>query len=693
MLEVGDLARGELPAFADPVEAVNRSLESGRPPRRITPTEYAETIYRIPDGEGSSDFTFDRVPYMRRPISLLDGRLYRRLVIVGPSQSTKSELALILAAWGEECDPADLLWLRGDRVAMQDFVIRRVNKMLRVIPSLRKRQLRTASADNIFSKEFLGGLWAFAWPTETHLESRPVRRTVADDSDRIKMLMDGKEVAESWRVQLDARTTRFEGEEFGLEISTPSLGFGRGIDAQFALGTREVYQIPCPACGEGFEPDLERDLRYDKTDHPGDARQSAHLVCPGCGGVMEPRQKKALVAAGNWVGPLQRLVAGGGGVAGPALESSTASLRVNFAVALRSWGAVAERKRTAELAFEQRQDESELRNVFNTIGGVNYRSRAGRDAVKAEDLAARETVHEIGLVPEWVQFLTAAVDVQGSYYAAMVMGWGYSFEACIVDRFEIMALEDGRTKLDPAEKPEHWRVLLAQVMLRRYALADRPDVSLPIACTAIDTGGKPGVTPNAYKFWHLARAAGIGREAIMLVKGGNNPKAKDLPPPTLVELRRGKANKYGPQIWVPNVNAMKDVIDVRLHRKNPGPGYIHFPRDFDPAYLKELTAETRNQDGIWERPMGQANETLDLAVYNNAACLRMVGHRSDLRGVPSSALRKTALKNAGTAAEARARLNDPAGAVFDAARPVPPPSSKPSGQGDLAARFRRLNGG
>lgn len=685
-------AAGQLPPFADPAEVIAQALEAARPPRRISPVEYAETRYRIPDGADWQAYSFERVPYMRRPVSLLDGRQYRGIVLQGPSQCTKSEIALLLAAWAEECDPADLLWLRGDKMAMQDFVIRRVNKALRIMPSLRARQLQTASADNIFSKEFLGGIWAFAWPTETQLESRPVRRVVADDSDRIVMTLDGKETPEAWRGQLHARMTRFEGEEFSVEISTPSLGHGRGIEAQWDLGTREVYQLPCTECGEGFEPKLDRDLRFERTPNPGDARDSARLVCPTCGGIMEPSQKKALVAAGDWVGPLQKLKAGGGGVVGEALAASIASFQVNFAVALRSWGSVAERLRTAEIAFEQRQDETDLRNVYNTVGGVNYRSKlAGAAPLKASELQARTEGYALGEVPEWVQFLTAAVDTQGNRFAVMVMGWAENYESCIVDRFDVLALEDGRTALDPPGKPEHWRVLLAQVMHRTYPLLGHPGAALPIVCTAIDTGGSAGVTPNAYKFWHLARAAGVSRSGIMLVKGGNKPKAAVLPAPTFVELKRGKPNKLGPQLWVPNVNALKDQVDLRLRRKDVGPGYIHLPRDIDPAHLAELTAETRNSDGQWEREPGVANETLDLAVYNTAVVLRFVGNRSDISGVPSWALRATVLKGVapGRAAPPPAAL--PASPATSG-ETAPPAATKQRNPSSLANRFRRLNG-
>ncbi|GAB4368096.1 MAG: phage terminase large subunit family protein [Kiloniellaceae bacterium] len=682
------LAAGQLPPFADPAEVVAQALEAARPPRRISPVEYAEARYRIPDGADWQPYSFERVPFMRRPVSLLDGRQYRGVVLQGPSQCTKSEIALLLAAWAEECDPADLLWLRGDKMAMQDFVIRRVNKALRIMPNLRQRQLQTASADNIFSKEFLGGIWAFAWPTETQLESRPVRRVVADDSDRIVMTLDGRETPEAWRGQLQARMTRFEGEEFSVEISTPSLGHGRGIEAQWELGTREVYQLPCTECGAGFEPRLDRDLHFERTANPGDARDSARLVCPDCGGIMDPSQKKALVAAGDWVGPQQKLKPGGRGVDGPPLQASLASFRINFAVALRSWGSVAERLRTAELAFEQRQDETDLRNVYNTVGGVNYRSKlAGAAPLKASELQARAEGYDLGQVPEWVQFLTAAVDVQGNRFAVMVMGWAEHFESCIVDRFDVLALEDGRTALDPPGKPEHWRVLLPQVMHRSYPIVGCHGAALPIVCTAIDTGGSPGVTPNAYKFWHLARAAGVARSGIMLVKGGNKPKAALLPMPSFVEQKRGKPNRLGPQLWTPNVNGLKDVVDVRLRRKEPGPGYIHLPRDIDPAHLAELTAETRNADGQWERDPGVANETLDLAVYNTAVVLRFVGNRADLAGVPSWAQRATVLKE--TAAGRPARV--PAGAAAPAGTPEATP--RPASGGRLADRFRRLNGG
>jgi len=71
----------------------------------------------------------------------------------------------------------------------------------------------------------------------------------------------------------------------------------------------------------------------------------------------------------------------------------------------------------------------------------------------------------------------------------------------------------------------------------------------------------------------------------------------------------------------------KELIYGRLAIDQPGPGYYHFPEDYNEEYFKGLTSEqciTRWKQGIptrsWVKKLGRkANEPLDLTVYNHAA--------------------------------------------------------------------------
>jgi phage terminase large subunit GpA-like protein len=73
------------------------------------------------------------------------------------------------------------------------------------------------------------------------------------------------------------------------------------------------------------------------------------------------------------------------------------------------------------------------------------------------------------------------------------------------------------------------------------------------------------------------------------------------------------------------VDTAKELIYVRLKIKEPGPGYCHFPAQYDDEYFRQLTAEkivTRFSKGYRKREWKKVrarNEALDYRGYALAA--------------------------------------------------------------------------
>lgn len=619
----------QLPPLANPFADLHADLEVLLPAERLSPVEWAERRRRL---EGRP-WSFDRVPYARRPMEAFGSGRYRWIVVIKPAQAAGSEIANNCIGWALCCQPANVLWLQADRAAMRDYVVTRFEPLIDETEELKRRRLTADHEDNTFEKRFRRAFLWFAWPVKGQLQQRSARYVVADDSDRIPTDIDG---AGHWRPLLEARQAKFEGKACGLDISSPELGDGDGIEARFEAGTRETFRVACPHCGEYFDPDFEAQANFRRDGTPDEAAASVEVVCPANGCRIEPRHKPAMLARGVWAGAHQT-VAPDGTVSGPPIESSIASFRIDALVAgFASWGELARRWQEAEVTFERRQDESELRAFWNTGLGKNYRSRfEGLKPVKPARLAERAGGYGLGEVPAGPAVLTASVDVQGDRFEVGVFGWGAQREGWLIDRFAVTHLDDGRTKLDPATYAEHWIVLLHKVIWRRYPLARDRGVEVPILSTAIDTGGLPGVEKNARAFWYTARGCKVPDSGLTLIKGGNNPRARLLPPPTYVELdRKGRPKKTGPRLFVPNVNAWKDIVQASLHRREPGPGYLHLPEGLDLAVIAELAAEEKDERGRWYK-VGPRNETLDLLIYADVARTRLAGDRTDIGWVPS----------------------------------------------------------
>jgi len=624
----------DIPSFTAASEVVGRIAAMLRVPPSVTVSEAAlrHRILRNPGGGFTGRYSFDMAPYLRRIHDCLatDGG-NNAVAVMGPGQCGKSDIGNNWFLHTAIYDPADVIFLAPDKSIMRDYVVSQINQMIRTSPELHELLLETPSADNIFSKQFRGCTWFFIWPVSSQMRARPIPRVRVDDYDEIPEDIDGQGTA---LMLLSARQTAFEGHDMTYVNSSPALGPKRGIEALVASGTDERWHVPCRHCGDYFVLDFEHQLRFKRDGSPAEAKFSAAVICPECGGVMTQADKREMMAAGVWAGADQTVKADGT-LDGRARETNIVSFRIDGLMGLGSWGRLAELWRRADLAFEVRQDEADLVAFYNARIGMNYISRlAEATAIEPSDLAARADHYKLGEVPEGVEVLTAAVDVQVNRFEIMVVGWKTGLESFIVDRFALTQVEMGGDRIDPARYPEHWALLLRYVLWRRYPIAGAPGKSLAICNTAIDTGGQEGVSDNAVKFWYTARRVGVPDATITMIKGGMNLKAKLLSAPTYLELdSRGRPRRGGPKLYVINVNQAKDILNARLARQTPGAGYIHFAADMPNEYLEELTAEEK-QKGRWVKTKPR-NETLDLAAYNIAALVRHGGERADLAWVPA----------------------------------------------------------
>lgn len=548
--------------------------------------------------------------------------------LMGPAQSGKSEIGLAWWGWTIDHSPADFLICQPDKGMMQDFVVRRLEPMVAKTKALRDALLDRSGADNIFMKRFGGMISSHIWPVAAQFRARPVPRGWLDDYDQIPDDIEGQGSAHGL---MASRQTWFEGRSGTFTSSSPAREAGGGIEARVLGGTMEQLHPACPQCGERFKIEFEKHLTFDRSGGPELAEKTAEVHAP-CGCVLSPPARLKLLAS---CAELPN-----GGFVADFPQAKRRSFAVDGLMSVRSWGSLAREWRQAELAWESRQDESELKAFWNTKGGKNYRSKlAGERKVEADALAKRiEAGFVMGTVPAGCKVLTAQVDVQSNRFEVQVLGFGEGLETWIIDRFAIRVVGEGAgaVPVDPASNPEHWAVLTSTVVQARYALADGSGTTVPILTTAVDTHGEKGVTPNAAAWWRSATALGIQKDRITLVRGGPPSQRWPMIGTWIDEKKagRGKNIRSGVRLWNVNTAELKSVVEHRLRRTMPGPGYIHFPHGFEFAYLEELTAE-EYRGGKWVK-MRPRNETLDLMVYGIASIMRppYAQTRSDMDWVP-----------------------------------------------------------
>jgi phage terminase large subunit GpA-like protein len=299
--------------------------------------------------------------------------------------------------------------------------------------------------------------------------------------------------------------------------------------------------------------------------------------------------------------------------------------------------------------------------------------------------------------------VNAVVDVQHDRFEVAFIGSGVDRETWLIDRFPIDVLEDGLTQLAPFIHKEHFKVLLG-LFDRLLPLAElgadgKPVGYARILSVVVDTGGsdrKDVATEGAKWFWNAARALGIPPARITLMKGSSSHTGPLMKPAEFADQKgRGGAKKNSAKLHLPNVHSIKNMIDARLRRKTPGPGYIHFPGDL-PAdravdgidYFEEITAEELVK-GKWTA-IRRRNETWDHLVQGEVALLKppFAQSRTDMRWVPKGY--RIIWPKSGVAVLPHPPVNDePSNENTKAPIPAPQPAPTPKRSQRASAATRR----
>ena len=599
-----------------------------RPKASLTVSQWAQ-MYRGYDPRAA--------PWQSEIMDALGDPMVSEVGLMGPAQQGKTEIGLAWVGWSIDHDIADMLICQPSRDLADEFAKTRIGTMVRQVAVLRDALLPMVNADNIHLKMFRGCSLRTIWPVAAQFRQRPARRGWLDDFDEIPDDIEGQGSAIGL---LDSRAESFEGRDTKLVTSSPAREDGSGIEAFVERGSDERLMPVCPSCGERIELNLLRDLKFKRTASIDHAAATAEVVCPASGCILSGADQRRLIDS------LYDLPQRGWVASRPENGRRRRTFRLDGLLGFKSWAERARQWREAELEYENRQDEGALRAFVNTKAGYNYRSKAsGEKPIEAATLLARrEAGWKLGTVPRGPKVLNLTIDVQHDRFECAVVGTGRDRETWLVDRFAVHVLDDGLTAVMPFRHKEHWRALLPlfdrKVPLAETGADGKPVGHAPILSVTIDIGGsnRDGDAANegAKYFYEAAISLGVNPSRITLVKGGSNRNE-----PRLMKLGqfadqklKGGPKRRSARLWIANVHRIKNVLDARLRRQTPGPGYIHLPEDFSEEHAAELTAE-QLKAGKWEKQRAR-NETWDLMVYAEAAILKppFAQSQNNMRWIP-----------------------------------------------------------
>lgn len=629
-------------------EVIVASAEGVRPPERLTVSQASEKYRRLNNpGSYVGPWSNAVTPYLTEPMDELTSHTKTGMIFVGPAQTGKTDMLLNWMTHTAICDPADMMVIQTSQTTARDFSKRRIDRLHRHTPDIGKRLVQRRNYDNTFDKQYSSGMMVtLSWPTINELSGKPIPRLWLTDYDRMPQDVDGEgnpfDLAQK-------RATSFRSH--GMTVAESSPGFivdnprwiarsrhqappTTGILALYNRGDRRRWYWRCVSCKHSFEPDFNL-LSWPKCEDASEAAEQVVLGCPHCGQIYshEPDEKngipgkQSLNRAGRWVKDGQ-IWTPEGRIEGVAARSDIASFWMKgVAAAFTSWRDLVFKYLKAEEEFEQTGSQSALKTTTNTDQGNPYVMRGSETERLPEELKSRAKDYggsaEHPVVPLGVRFLLATVDVQKNRFIVQVHGFAENSDIYVVDRYAIQKSArydaDGeRLWVNPGAYPEDWELLVDQVMLKTYPLSDGSGRLMPIKMTFCDSGGREGVTTNAYNFYRWLRDhdeyPNLHRR-FQLLKGDPMPNAPRVAiryPDSERKDRHAGARGEIPVLFL-NSNSLKDTADKILARKEPG-GRVNFPHWLPDNFYTELTVEIKI-NGKWENPKNFRNESWDLLTY------------------------------------------------------------------------------
>lgn len=568
-----------------------------KPVDKLSVTAWADKYRMLPsDSPEPGRWKTSRVPYMQEVMDAFTQEGIKRIVVKSAAQISKTECILNIVGRFVQLDPCTIMIIQPTLEMAADFSKSRLNKMIadtKILTGLFADEGKSRNANQtILSKFYTGGRIVLVGANSTTgLASRPVRILLCDEVDRYPPT-----TKEGDAVDLAAkRTSNFWNSRIAL-FSTPTVEGISRIDAEYKLGTQEIWAHQCPNCAEY----CELDYRQMQTAHEV-KRDGVHKIvlvedvkwrCPYCGFefdevTMKNSAQKYLVTNPD------------------ALKNGIRSFYINgFSSPWLSW------KEIMREWLEARGNPSRESVVFNTRFGLSYKMTGFYDD---ENIFLQRREDYEAQIPAQVLILTAAVDVQQNRLEYEIAGWSEGLERWGILRGVVR----GETN-----RAEVWQNLDA-ILERNYYLSNGS--AMTVARTFIDSGYR---TDIVYEYCR----ANVGKNRFA-IKGKSGMGIPLL-------FKYTNPMNSGIMLTTLGVDAGKQEVFSNL-AVTSGLGFMHFPRDdeflgvrgYDSEYFKQLIAEKKvikKSAGVayetWETVSSHArNESLDLAVYNLAAIQSLVG--------------------------------------------------------------------
>lgn len=611
-----------------------------------TISAWAEGRINIPGETGTTregELSWDGFEYLIEPLDRLHpDDPARTVTFVGSAQIAKTTVGVIATLyystviarpWGVALPSGDEA-LKYNRTKWQPLVD--------ATPELRRKIRAVTSRDEQGStntyKRFPGGYGQFFGTTS----AKPLQM--------VTFCLVVKEETPNWSLSVGDRgdphkqieVRQLQWELAGAKTfhnSTPGLvsrseeGTGEAtgcpVTADFRAGDQRRLYLPCPHCahlpgGVLIRLDREAMLGVEKGETP-------HFCCPSCGGVIEHRHKRGMVAAcrpdrqpangvrGGWIPcfPSEDPTnpAPGSFIPAGEYEAWRARPLEGRQPSYHAWQVVSDAVDWTYIAkqIQEADDEEAKIALHQQIFGEAYEVTVQQADVD-KLLERRDNRLTKGVVPSGYEIVTVAVDLNGDWAQWTAYAWGPEAEHVMVDK--------GRIDGGPSE-PQIWAEL-AELERRRWPHEDGGFVTTEVQ--GVDSGYG---TYHVYAFC----SSHAKSKALDGAKGwGLTPLRRSTGKPQKLEGPEGRVvtcRTWRVGTWDLKRTLMNEAIPLSLEGEKGAraPRRPHWPGWVERDFFEELTGEALVsvqdsktgvvKDEAWVR-VRRRNEELDLWVYNKA---------------------------------------------------------------------------
>lgn len=581
-------------------------IKASAPPPSLDLTKWVPQNVRVPDGPREGQlWDLSLTPFWRDILECLSPTHPATRVTV--RKSAQLGFTMVLIAWMLAIVSVirrRAMVVMPSLATARDFVSEKLQPAIDKCDTASRlivpQKPRAGDGSTALNKKFPGGSLRLTGANSTaDLRSKTIPLIGCDEIDEYDKDLGGQGDPMG---MIDARQLAFHatGNYKKLEGGTPTVrGYSR-IDESFDESDQRYYEVPCPHCG-GTQALVWEQLHYQE-EWP----HQAEYACLHCGTMIGHHEKLRMLRLGKWVAHSP----------GPGRHPG---FHINALYSpFTTWDAM------VAAYLKSKDDPLELKAWTNLWKGESFEVKG--EAPTWQELKERAQAIDLykrGEIPDEALFLTASVDVQGTWLEVALWGYGIGQTSYTIDRFVLPGDPNG---LEVWAKLEEWR---------QKDFVTKSGYPRVVEMMAIDCGYLPQMV---YNFVRGKEKNVRGGRRVMAVKGAStrtewvlgNRKKVDF---TLHgQTKRGSVFRY-----MVGGHVAKIAIYGRLGLKGPNTagqypaGFCHFASDFDDDFYQQHTAELLipvqrrggRVDYEWRKPRGQRNEVLDLAVYSYAAAIAL----------------------------------------------------------------------